>query len=384
MPEALRAASLERKDTVENIQALRGIAALMVVWTHFQVTVPVPPHGWYMPFIRTGIGASGVDLFFVISGYVISLAACKRHHHPIDFLLARIARICPLYWIFVTAFVVGKAAVGNGMLPLGAIWNGYFFIPIFSWGDYQLPPGMLGWTLSFEMWFYLCFGFLLCFWPPRRVALILPLIFLVGVLAMPFLYHGEWYFPHFIFSPFVLEFSAGCLIFSMQSHLRSWFSWALLALGCGWFLIFSIYHNDLGVPWLKPADFHRCCERVFWMGIPMALIAAGFVGLERNRLLVMPKILVWFGTISYSMYLMHRVAMSACVEVLGRLGVHGMAVYLPVIPVAVVLISWMVWRFVEHPLTTRAQALVRAIERKAAPAAAPDRLRTPAYSPGES
>jgi exopolysaccharide production protein ExoZ len=348
--------------TVENIQALRGIAALLVLWAHLKFPVAaLSPGSERISWINTAHGAIGVDLFFVISGYVISMTACKRHHRPLDFFLARIARVAPLYLaVFPLAFL-HKAYVSWPAIPWRSAWNGLFYLPIFDWNDYTLPPLAVGWTLSFEMWFYVAFALLLNVWKPTKVALLLPLLFFAGAGAMT-LYHGAWYLPRFLFHPFVLEFAFGCIVFQTQNAVKAVASWLLLAGGLFYMLVFSRHTGFLG--WhvdLLSQHMDWAWERVLLWGFPSALVAAGLVGLERNSHLVLPRALVWLGGISYSLYLTHWFSVMIFAALGKKLGLHDLAAVMVVVVISTLVVAWLCWRWVEQPLTKRAQAWAKGI-----------------------
>lgn len=346
--------------TVENLQALRGLAAMLVVFAHLRVPVgTLAPIANY-PLLRTVHDAIGVDLFFVISGYVISLTACKRHHRPLDFFLARIARVTPSY-LFVTVpyLIFGLATATLATPAWRAAWNGFFYLPIFDWKVYTPPPLDLGWTLSFEMWFYVVFTLLLCWFKPARVPLLLPIVFLIGAIVMT-PYHGAWFFPHFAFHPFVVEFSLGCAIYHFQRWIGPKVALLLFMLSMAITFGPGLHSGDLG--WHLPILDSRtdlAWWRVLLWGVPCALLAASLIGWERHRVFVVPAVLTWLGDISYSLYLTHHFSFA----ISRRLGllfhIHQ--------PVLVILwlagfsipVAWAYYRVVEKPLTTRAQDAVR-------------------------
>ena len=348
--------AVQEPKVVANIQALRGIAALLVLWAHIKFPVealcPGKERLWW---IQTAHGAIGVDLFFIISGYVISMTACKRHHHPLDFFLARIARVSPLYLaVFPFAFA-HKAYVSWPHLPLRSAWNGIFYLPIFDWRDYTLPPLAVGWTLSFEMWFYVAFALLLYLWNPRKVARLLPLFFFAGAGVMA-AYNGAWYFPRFLFHPFVLEFAFGCIVYQTQNWVKGALPWILVAVGLLYMLAFSQRTGYLG--WhveLLSDRMDLAWLRVLLWGFPSALVVAGLVGLERNQRLTLPNVLVWMGGISYSLYLTHWFSVMLFAAIGKKLGLHSLPIVLAVVVTFTILLAWLCWKRVEQPLTKRAQ-----------------------------
>jgi exopolysaccharide production protein ExoZ len=355
--------------TVENIQALRGIAALLVLWAHltFPLRVLCPSFA-LSPLVNTAYGGSGVDLFFIISGYVISLTACKRHHRPLDFFLARIARISPIYLVVTVLAFLGKDLFLWSHLPLRSIWNGLFYLPIFDWRDYTEPPLAVGWSLSFEMWFYVVFALLLLRWKPRKVALILPILFAIGAPLMT-LYQGAWYFPRFMFHPFVMEFAFGCMVYLTQQWVPGRLSWVLLAGGILYLLIFSRHAGFLGFHiGLLSLEIGHAWLRVALWGVPAAFIVAGLVGLERHYGYILPRFLVWLGGISYSLYLTHRFSMMLVEKAGLWVGLRSPLVAVPVLVITCVVLGWICWRWVEKPLTSQAQKWAKTKARPARPA----------------
>ncbi|RZA09508.1 MAG: acyltransferase, partial [Proteobacteria bacterium] len=167
-----------------SLQALRALAAWMVVCHHFmQIFFNFHPTGPIGQFF-TDRGAVGVDIFFVISGLVIYLSTQDKDMPAGRFLLNRVIRIVPAYWLYSALMALMLLALGN-WLPNSAIDLPHFilsllFIPSENPGGYGLYPTLnVGWTLNYEMLFYLVFA--LVFSVPRRYR---PLLIGAALLAI--------------------------------------------------------------------------------------------------------------------------------------------------------------------------------------------------------
>jgi exopolysaccharide production protein ExoZ len=144
------------------IQYLRTLAASLLAFHHAMAPPAVAPYYSHQ------FAQFGVDLFFVISGYIMWATTAAAPPSPPSFWLARIVRIAPLYWVFTTLFitvslVAPQALFNPPVLDPFLILKSYLFVPA------SLPPVYtLGWTLNYEMFFYLVFG--LCLLVPQRPA----------------------------------------------------------------------------------------------------------------------------------------------------------------------------------------------------------------------
>lgn len=146
-----------------SLQALRAFAAWVVVCHHFMqiffdfhATGPIGQ-------LLTDRGAIGVDIFFVISGLVIYLSTRDKSIEPRQFLLNRVMRIVPAYWFYTALMAMLLLAFSQWMPHQEFAWHHLFlsllFIPAENPGGYGLYPTLnVGWTLNFEMFFYLLFG----------------------------------------------------------------------------------------------------------------------------------------------------------------------------------------------------------------------------------
>lgn len=134
-----------------SIHYLRAIAALMVVAVHCFTYGLVPIDD----VSRATWLKHGVALFFVISGFVMVVSTQGRDTGPKDFLVRRLIRIVPLYWVMTLAWsVVARDWTGSQMAA------SLLFVPSFDSTSGELVPPVLepGWTLNFEMFFYLVFA----------------------------------------------------------------------------------------------------------------------------------------------------------------------------------------------------------------------------------
>ena len=149
--------------TLYGIQYLRAVAALGVVLFHAAE--------------RTGmhfsIGAAGVDVFFVISGFIMWVIASDREPSPVTFLRDRVERIAPLYWIATGVMVVGALVhlFPNLRLTGWSVLSSFAFIPSRSPSTGDVWPVLVqGWTLNYEMFFYVLFAGTLVLPAKRRFA----------------------------------------------------------------------------------------------------------------------------------------------------------------------------------------------------------------------
>ena len=200
---------------IEIVQGLRALAVLLVVWTHSIVAAAYhsnPKQGAF--FHLKSFGACGLDIFFVISGFIVSLVASRAialgQPSARTFLSRRITRIFPLYWIL-TGVIIVEAQLGRYPIQ----WHQVPWLPTLlllpGW-HYPVPPLILslGWSLLFEIYFYL----VLAAWmrlSPRHL-MRNTTMFLAGMIALGAAVgsHRPWLV---IWSnPVALELLFGCLI----------------------------------------------------------------------------------------------------------------------------------------------------------------------------
>lgn len=272
-----------------SLQALRALAAWMVVCHHFmQIFFDFHASGPIGQFF-TDRGAVGVDIFFVISGLVIYLSTQDKQMPAGRFLLNRAIRIVPAYWLYTALMGLMLVSLGQ-WLPHSAIDLPHFilsllFIPSENPGGYGLYPTLnVGWTLNYEMFFYLLFS--LVFTVPQRHR---PLIVAAALFAVSEVLGRYGVISRFYQNNIVYEFLLGIGIGVM--YRRGWVNeglWVPLAVIAA--SVFAIYQLDAS-------------DRLLHWGLPSAMIVLACVAMEPHFKRV--KLLKVLGDCSYSVYLVH-------------------------------------------------------------------------------
>lgn len=194
-----------------SIQFLRGVAATMVVFHH-----ALGQFAGIHNLLPTEEGAMGVDLFFVISGFVMTYTTARAGYSAGDFLKRRAVRIVPLYWVMTALVAVllflAAELVNNSRFTLDSFLQSLFFIPHENPGmpGSITPMLKLGWTLNFEVFIYLVFAALIWMRPAQRT-LALALAFLALVWFAQAL-HPRWAPVAFWADTILFEFVFGCCI----------------------------------------------------------------------------------------------------------------------------------------------------------------------------
>lgn len=189
MPDALIGTASTSKDSLHSLQSLRSIAAIMVVAFHSYVHLDARGIIAGIPAI-VDAGRAGVDIFFVISGFImvyISQDNFGRPGAPADFLIRRIIRVLPVYWLYTfliasILFVAPHLFSQGKSFDLNHLMASLLFIPWEnSIGDIK-PVLNVGWTLNFEMYFYCLFAITLLL-GKRYLLPLLSIVMLCGSLA---------------------------------------------------------------------------------------------------------------------------------------------------------------------------------------------------------
>jgi len=319
---------------LNSLQILRAIAAWIVVLHHFgQIFFNFQGGDRFIQFF-SNYGMLGVDLFFIISGFVIYYTTASKSVTPSHFMLLRLARIVPAYWLFtlLTALLVYSFdnVIPLTKLELGFLLKSMFFLPAANPSGIGLYPLLtVGWTLNFEMMFYLVFS--LTLFLPRRYRLLG--VFLGILLVQMGLSRLGGAFS-FYSSKLMFEFLIGVAVGVMYD--KGWIQRInpVLALGMTSASIILILGKEYGFAYFK-------------LGIPLVVIAA----ISQEKLFRQLMFTRALGDWSYSTYLCHTLVLTIVYQASILWGLHTY-VALIAASAAVVLISWLSFTIVERNVST--------------------------------
>lgn len=267
-----------------SIQLLRCIAALYVTLFHISY--------WWNQNNDALAGAfknghAGIDLFFVISGFVVVQSASKFKPgiaSCIQFLKKRFIRIYPVYWLFLLLFFI-TGMLGTAQRTGWQIGQAVFLLP----GHRGLIRS--SWTLQYEVYFYLLIGVWVL---SRKGKYILGALFLMALISFSATVLAAvtsiGHFPVLgIYNEFVLEFFSGVLIFMIYKKIPVA---AAVLLSIAGLLLFFV-------------PVQLVSSHVIAFGIPSAMLLAASTALEYRRKIKIPRIAVLLGDASYCLYLIH-------------------------------------------------------------------------------
>lgn len=285
---------------VQNVEFLRGIAAISVALYHLRIGLDgmtSPTASWIRHVSE--FGAVGLDLFFIISGFVMVISTQKLQggvRDSLRFMVRRLFRVVPLYWVSVT-IMVGLLYLYSGKLP-----SVYILLKNYSFQYFDIlaeqpnyPLYMPGWTLTFELFFYGVFALGLC--AGRGVCFVLvPAV--LAALAMvghsDLIERADHSVVKFIFHPIHLEFVYGIILGIAYGHgfFRLPKAMALIGIFAGIAIMFQLwswgYHKEINP---------------FSGGLLVLMLMVCSLVAEQSHLFRIRDIGI--GRISYSVYLMH-------------------------------------------------------------------------------
>ena len=312
------------QNKIESIQVLRFFAAFSVMMVH-------------LPVFEFGIW--GVDIFFVISGFIMMYVTENNEKF---FLLKRIFRIVPLYWIltlgvFVLAIFIPEV-LNNTTANTAHLMKSLFFIPFDKNGTGHFPILFLGWTLNFEVIFYFLFSLSLVFFKENRM--IACSIFIIIFLVFNKVFSEK----NFIFETYAndifIEFIFGMVLFMIWKRYKNKISTNLTNhFMCLTILLVSIFI-------LNYYNFSRSIS----YGLPSLILAIYFLFFLNH--LKFPKILVSLGDASYCIYLLHPYVIQFFYKILeiNEYDIIIELVFTLIISIIVFIISLLIYKFIEFPI----------------------------------
>lgn len=330
------------RPTWVSIQYLRAVAALLVVLHHAR-----NPEPWlFNPLARFSHGQAGVDIFFVISGFIMYAAA--RDESASQFVYRRVVRVAPLYWlatIVSLAFFYRRQLLGVDEALLSKLVASLLFVPHYNLlHPTEIWPVLVpGWTLNYEMFFYAVFAIALL---SRKLVAVVIGVIGVAVAAGLFLHSPDPLWLTYT-NPILLDFAVGLLIARFYPAQASRWLVLLLPLGAALLLLTPLPGSWRALTW----------------GGPAALIVMGALTLEAGGLLPRLAGLKPIGDASYSIYLVHPMVITVVGKVVEKVPVGGVMQFILLLAAAFggsVLAGMATHRWVEKPLLRRLQGGRRA------------------------
>ncbi|MFT3847209.1 MAG: acyltransferase family protein [Propionivibrio sp.] len=277
------------KRRLVELDALRGIAAALVMLFHFTTRYEQLYGHETPPFFSLPWGHYGVNLFFMISGFVIFMTL-HRIRRPLDFVVSRFSRLFPAYWIavVVTFLLTYAFSLPGKMVSAGTAAMNLFMIH----GLFRIPHvNGVYWTLEIEIIFYCMALLLYVFGKLDKVHI--PLALLVALRMTYFLAEKlagiemSWTLSHLLILPYIAWFVCGIMIYRMvttpgETPRQD----AMLLIAA---IVQLAIVEGLGVGLLA-----TCLSAVLW------LAAKGKLPFLANA------VFAWLGAISYTLYLLHE------------------------------------------------------------------------------
>ena len=329
--------TISDKKQLSTIQILRAIASTSIVYYHINTSAK--------------FGSFGIDIFFIISGFVMAMMATNGETAK-NFAINRISRIVPLYWL-ITSFVLLLAAIKPALLDqttanLINYLKSLLFIPYFRENGQLHPMLGVGWTLNYEMFFYFSVWLIILFnnkyavW--KNSLLILGFYFLFGNFIENKLLN------EFFANKMIIEFIFGMIVFIIyeKNYLSKISSKIMLIVA----VILYIFMSLVEVVATQNA---MEINKFFLYGIPSFILVLSFVHLEE----IIPtnkfsKILVDAGNASYATYLSHIFVVKIVINILAKkfnlLNVDNIFVILVTLVVALA-IGHFIYIFIDKPLS---------------------------------
>lgn len=343
-----------RPERLESIQALRAVAAIGVVFTHAITRISMTFPKGESEFLFAGprgqltVGDAGVDLFFVISGFImlhVHRNDFEKPGAPVNFMARRLVRIVPIYWLLTTIallfLIFAPQLFKTHYKEIDPAWiiGSYFFLPISPPGSTVSPLVGVGWTLNYEMFFYAVFAVMLLL--PRQRGL--PLLFLgfgclvgIGSVLRPS-DAALGFFTNWL----LLDFLLGLAIAAWGLH-----GGRLSRTAVCWLLLTGVACLAATTLWPPPEEGPL---RFLAWGLPAALVVLATRQIAtRGRV---SRLATTLGDASYSIYLIQFFALPGWARVMRIAGAQAIPFDLNVVLLTVLVTAtgFCCWFLLERP-----------------------------------
>jgi len=329
---------------LQSLTVLRAVAATSVIFFHIMA-----PTGHTF-------GEFGVDIFFVLSGFVIALVLDSPNMTARRFLADRIARIVPLYWVLTFGVFAGTfiapSLFNSTTATFGNLLKSLLFIPYRKESGLIFPMLFVGWSLNYEMMFYVVTTVSLMLTRRHRLLLASALIFVIFCA-------GKTSGTHDVIAGFysyqrIFEFPLGFVayrLWKLRTRIKPALAGGMAVAAYAWMAY---------VDWHGLSDAH-----LLYFGIPAFLLVASSLSLESTMGSgLLTKGAIFVGDASYAIYLSHPYCVEAGRKLL-PMAIDGFDATAPVGVVVIIIVATAVggtlYWFVDRPLHRSARRLLQSV-----------------------
>lgn len=348
---------------IRNIQALRAVAAYLVVIYHATPFI----NNLHPASFGSHIGAAGVDIFFIISGFIMIFTTEDHKISTADFCASRITRIVPLYWLatlcMIAISLIGFAPSGLHGWSISDLFASLFFIPNVRRDGIPEPILSVGWTLLYEMFFYFLFGLGLLLRNQVRSLLLITCVFIL-LWAAGRIFNPSSFLLAYYMHPLPLEFSAGCLLGLVYTR-TSWLTWKhplaiavpLAGAAIAIIVVSDLYYRGL---FLEVRE-----ARLIVFGVPAIMIVSAALILESSGVRRISRFIMLQGAASYAIYLFHPLILHSTFKTLSVIPLKDSSVVASIMSVTAIIAVCIGGTFVhlhlEKPITRYLRGTSRVI-----------------------
>jgi exopolysaccharide production protein ExoZ len=346
------------------LEGMRGFAALLVFFVHFSALLgsyarPQSLQYWITHFVGS-MGNTGVDIFFVISGFLMYGIVMRKPSPLLQYLGRRAHRLYPVF-LFVLLIYIGISYAVPGVSRIPSTRGAAC---VYILGNAAMLPGMfpikpiitVAWSLSYEWFFYLTLPLMVWAFQFRRRNPVTRIAMVLGICAL----HYALVIAHVSALPRLVMFGAGICLWELGTHWRLRLGYRgeiaaiVLAVASLARVGVNVFYHDvspMGRMSILPMD-----TPVLFFGLfPLALYTLYYEGVL-NRFFSLGS-LRWLGNISYSYYLIHGLTLHVVAQLAHRvLGTRPLPVaefilLLMVALTATILAGALLFRAIEKPLS---------------------------------
>ena len=352
---------------IDVIQLLRGIAAILICVFHLKGLFNTATTHYGTTLF--GGGAIGVLLFCIISGFIIYYTTRKSDGSPLyvkNFMIKRLIRIIPLYYIMVLFWVFAyDTHLDYFSKDIMTLVKTFSFVPMFdspAGPAYGMPPLKVGWSLNYEIFFYIIIAatlFVKRFRWEMVFAVFAGLVILIPLLSRGFVsfnpsinYHFGFLYLSLMTNPILLYFAVGValgILFESSFEIRAkWIQTSLLILSIFLFLLTYFRVSPM---------FNNFFINLFICGT----LVFALLFFNKNNGIRVPALFVYLGDMSYSLYLIHPTIVIVFPRFLRLLGIGGKlngTIYFFVLMIVILSLAVLSYELIEKRLLKKLATLL--------------------------